>query len=48
VPLLAAGGGVLILGETLSVRIAVAALATLGGVILAMRKPRVAIYSSEK
>lgn len=40
VPLLAAFGGVVLLDEALSARIAVAAVATLGGVVLAMRKTR--------
>ena len=39
VPLLAAFGGVVILHETLSLRIAASGAMTLGGVLLAMRKP---------
>jgi drug/metabolite transporter (DMT)-like permease len=40
VPLIAAAGGVLLLKEALSMRLVIAASATLGGVLLAMRKPQ--------
>lgn len=38
VPVIAAAGGILILGETLSIRLLSAAAATIGGVLLAMRQ----------
>lgn len=42
VPVIAALGGVLLLGEPVSVRLVLASVAVLGGVALALRRPRVA------
>ena len=41
VPLIAAAGGVIVLGEPVSARLAVASLAVLGGIALVIARPRV-------
>ena len=40
VPVIAALGGVLLLGEPISARLVLASIAVLGGVALALRRPR--------
>ena len=45
VPLVAALGGVVFLAEPVSVRLALASVAVLGGIALAIARPRIAVIS---